>query len=170
MDGWTLGVSIAALVVAISAAVFTGLQASAAKKANSLTERALARAEEAEREQREANRVRWVVERVKPGYALRNVGTDTAHDVQAWKLGIGFISGPIVIDEDDPRREWLRAESLQPNGSMPFTTAPRSAYDADGHEVLVTWAGHPEPVHVPLPEDEPEPPPTDRFGRDRFPY
>ena len=167
MEQWALGISIAALIVAGLSVRYTQRQAVAAEQANVLNERALSTAEQADQEKREANRVRWTIEQVGSGYALRNYGTEGARDVEAWKLGIGFRSGPIVIDKTDPRGMWLHADVVPSNGSIPFGTFPPSEFVAEGHELLVRWAGHPEPVHVPLPEVEPRPP-SQRPSRNPF--
>jgi len=166
MERWALGISLAAVVLAGISAWFTHRQAVAAERANTLSERALARADAADREHREANRVRWRVEQAGPGYILRNLGTETAHRVEAWQQGTPFQSGPIVMDQSDPRGEWLAADSVASGGGLPFSNYPRSIQDGDGHALLVTWSEHPEPVHVALPEEPPQPPTARPWLRD----
>lgn len=134
MPEWiTDGAALMALALSVTALVYTRratraaeVSADQAKRANQLSEQQIAQAREREEELRRANAIRWSVERSGDLLHLRNVGTETAHDV--------------AVELDDP----LTAESSQlPRGEV--TLAP-----GESTQLLITehWGG---PIIAELP-------------------
>lgn len=149
-------ISLIAILIAIGAAFYTRRQAAEAKEANALTKAAHQRELTDREAHRLANRVVWRVDRAETGLALRNIGTETAEDVEAWTHATPFKSGPLVDDAADPRKMWLAVPSVPSGSSVRFELFPQSLYSGTGSEMLVTWRGQTEPVAVPLPGTAPD--------------
>jgi len=146
---FSLMISVLALVLAGGAVVYARRQAgSAAEQAREAKRANDSLADERDRlmayaaQLEEQNRIRWEVQDAGgPQMALRNVGTHPAHDVRAWTHSGSFINngGPS-----------LTADTITPGSSIRFALA-KSPYVGEGHELLVTWRGQPDPVAVALP-------------------
>lgn len=151
-----LGISALALVVSIASAVVARRakdemrrQADAAEESVTIARAEAQRASDHALAEREAGRFVWKIDGGNGHCSLRNLGTDTAHDVRISSDSVSFTGGDYTAMNNNGQPT-LKNDEMLPGSTLRFAFVS-SPYVGHGWEVAVEWREGELPVRVPLP-------------------